>query len=114
MIFSQWPNHPVELTAHSARFSGCFLRFRLWAAAHRERSAALGCVLGGRVRWDSGAAAPPIGARAPRGSGGHTAPPITSLKRHRSLRSRLRCASPLDLGVAAPKRGDTPASRGAA
>ena len=28
----------MERTAHSARFSGCFLRFRLWAAAHREHS----------------------------------------------------------------------------
>jgi hypothetical protein len=34
------PNNPVELTAHSARFSGCSWRFRLWVAAHRERSAA--------------------------------------------------------------------------
>jgi hypothetical protein len=35
------PNNPVERTAHSADFSGHSWRFLLWAAAHRERSAAL-------------------------------------------------------------------------
>jgi hypothetical protein len=32
------PNHPVELTAHSAGFCGESWRFPLWAAAHRGRS----------------------------------------------------------------------------
>ena len=31
------PSNPVELTAHSAGFLGCPWRYRLWAAAHRER-----------------------------------------------------------------------------
>jgi hypothetical protein len=35
------PNHPVELTAHSAGFLGCPLLFLLWTAAHRERSATI-------------------------------------------------------------------------
>jgi hypothetical protein len=36
MLSGCWPNHPVEVTAHSVGFLGCSRAF-LWAAAHRER-----------------------------------------------------------------------------
>jgi hypothetical protein len=35
------PNNPLELTAHSAGFVGYSWRFLLWAAAQRERWAAV-------------------------------------------------------------------------
>ncbi len=35
-----WPNNPLELTAHSAGFLGIPGVFLLWAAAQRERYAA--------------------------------------------------------------------------
>jgi hypothetical protein len=51
-------NNPVELTAHSAGFWGYSWRFSLWAAAHRERSAAevlelTICIIGRASLWAS-------------------------------------------------------------